>query len=201
MFDKLKTADSQGRDAFDTSQNVAARGFGTGPEQRMDRTDTSLVALRRILRATEDYGRGLARDAGLTAVQLRVLQIVAETGNCHPSEIATRMGVSQATISVLIKKLENFGLIERHQSEADRRQIDLTLTDAGEARLKAAPNALQQRYVQQFEALPEWEQSMIVSVLERVASMLDDGDFDASPVLATGDITRAEREAHARVKA
>ena len=46
----------------------------------MDRTDESLIALRRILRATEIYGRDLARDAGLTAVQLRVLQIVAEKG-------------------------------------------------------------------------------------------------------------------------
>lgn len=130
-----------------------------------------------------------------------MLQIVAETGNCHPSEIANRMGVSQATISVLIKKLQNYGLLERQQSVADRRQIDLTITDAGKARLDAAPNALQQRYVQQFESLPEWEQSMIVSVLERVAMMLDEGKYDASPVLATGEIAKVEREAHNRVKA
>ena len=195
------TLDADGRDALSTDQNAAARAFGTGPEQRMDRTDTSLVAIRRILRATEDYGRNLARDAGLTAVQLRVLQIVAETGNCHPSEIANRMGVSQATISVLIKKLQNYGLLERQQSVADRRQIDLTITDAGKARLDAAPNALQQRYVQQFESLPEWEQSMIVSVLERVAMMLDEGKYDASPVLATGEIAKVEREAHHRIKA
>ena len=158
----------------------------------MDRTDTSLVALRRILRATEEYGRNLAKDAGLTAVQLRVLQIVAEKGNCHPSEIATRMGVSQATISVLIKKLESWGLLERHQSEADRRQIDLTITQDGLARVQNAPNALQQRYVQQFEAMPDWEQSMMVSVLERVARMLDNDEYDASPVLATGDIARPD---------
>ncbi len=71
----------------------------------MDRTDTSLIALRRILRATELYGRDLARDAGLTAVQLRVLQIVAEKGHSTPTEIATRMGVSQATVAVLVRAL------------------------------------------------------------------------------------------------
>ncbi|MCE0505746.1 MULTISPECIES: MarR family winged helix-turn-helix transcriptional regulator [unclassified Roseivivax] len=156
----------------------------------MDRTDTSLVALRRILRATELYGRDLARDVGLTAVQLRVLQIVAEKGNCHPSEIATRMGVSQATISVIIKKLEALGVLARHQSVGDRRQIDLTVTPEGAERLTSAPDALQQRYVQKFEAMPDWEQSMIVSVLERVANMLDDGEYDASPVLAMGEIAR-----------
>lgn len=171
---------------------AASQPFGTSPGQRMDRTDTSLVALRRILRATELYGRSLARDAGLTAVQLRVLQIVAEKGNCHPSEIATRMGVSQATISVLIKKLESFGVLERHQSAADRRQIDLIVTEKGLEKLRSAPDALQQRYVEQFENLSDWEQSMIVSVLERVASMLDDGEYDASPVLTTGEIARHE---------
>jgi DNA-binding MarR family transcriptional regulator len=164
----------------------------------MDRTDVSLIALRRILRATDSYGRDLARDAGLTAVQLRVLQIVAEKGKCHPSEVASRMSVSQATISVIIKKLESWGLLARDQSEDDRRQIDLTLTEDGKARLSAAPDALQQRYVKKFEALPEWEQSMIVSVLQRVAGMLDEGEFDASPVLATGEITRHEAAAARR---
>ena len=153
----------------------------------MDRTDNSLIALRRILRATESYGRDLAREAGLTAVQLRVLQIIAENDGCHPSEIAERMGVSQATVSVLIKKLEQFGLIERQQSAADRRQVDLILTDRGAEKIDSAPDALQQRYVAAFEALEDWEQAMLVAALERVAKMLDQGRFDAAPVLDTGD--------------
>ncbi|WP_146586888.1 MarR family winged helix-turn-helix transcriptional regulator [Puniceibacterium confluentis] len=159
----------------------------------MDRTDTSLIALRRILRATELYGRDLARDAGLTAVQLRVLQIVAEKGHSTPTEIATRMGVSQATVSVLIKKLEGFSLLERHKSLADRRQTDLEITRTGRAKVDVAPDALQQRYVAQFEALPDWEQSMIVAVLERVAGMLDASDMPAEPVLTTGDILRHDQ--------
>ncbi len=158
----------------------------------MDRTDNSLIALRRILRATELYGRDLARDAGLTAVQLRVLQIVAEKGHCTPTHIATRMGVSQATISVLIKKLEGYGFLERHKSLSDRRQTDLEVTKAGLAKVDVAPDALQQRYVAQFEELPDWEQSMIVAVLERVAGMLDASDIPAEPVLTTGDILRLD---------
>ncbi|WP_051491681.1 MarR family winged helix-turn-helix transcriptional regulator [Roseivivax isoporae] len=158
-----------------------------------DRTDESLIALRRILRATDLYGRDLARDAGLTAVQLRVLQIVAERGRCHPTDVAAQMGVTQATISVLIKKLESWGLIQREQSATDRRQIDLTITPAGLEKVEVAPDALQQRYVRHFEALPDWEQAMVVAVLERVAGMLGAGNFDAAPVLAAGDITRQAR--------
>ncbi|MFA5538986.1 MAG: helix-turn-helix domain-containing protein, partial [Gemmobacter sp.] len=67
----------------------------------MDRTDESLIALRRILRSTELYGRKLAKAAGLTAAQVRVLQIVAEEGESTPKAIAARMGVSQPTMSSL----------------------------------------------------------------------------------------------------
>lgn len=159
----------------------------------MDRTDDSLVAIRRILRATELFGRRLARDAGLTAVQLRVLQIVDETGHATPTEIATRMGVSQATISALIKKLEAFGMLKRTQSQTDRRQTNLTITEQGIEKLRGAPDALQQRYVRAFEKLEDWEQAMILASLERVAGMLDAEEIDASPVLSTGDIVPLQK--------
>lgn len=157
----------------------------------MDRTDSSLIALRRILRATELYGRELARAAGLTAVQVRVLQVISETGTSTPKAIATRMGVSQATVTALIDRLEGKGLVLRKRSEADRRQTILSLTEEGRAALERAPDALQQRYVKRFESLPDWEQSMIVAALERVASLLDADQLDASPVLDPGEIRRS----------
>jgi len=154
------------------------------------RSDISLIALRRILRATELYGRELAKSAGLTAVQIRVLQIVAETGASTPKALSTRMGVSQATITTLIDRLVAKGLVSRQRSEADRRQTNIFLTDEGRASIARAPDPLQDRYVDRFDALPDWEQAMIVAALERVASLLNAGDMDAAPVLDPGDIKR-----------
>ncbi|PWE32560.1 MarR family transcriptional regulator [Maritimibacter sp. 55A14] len=157
----------------------------------MDRTDVSLIALRRILRATELFGRELARAAGLTAVQFRVLQIVAETGCCTPKDISTRMGVSQATVTSLVDKLQAHGMVDRARSEADRRQMNISITARGRETIANAPDALQQRYVRQFEALEDWEQAMLVSALERVADMLGAAKIDAAPVLDVGDIRKA----------
>ena len=154
----------------------------------MDRTDQSLIAIRRILRSTELYGRELAKAAGLTAVQIRVLQIVAEKGHATPKAIATRMGVSQPTMSSLLDRLEKKELVERHPSKVDRRQVDIVITEEGRDAVARAPDPLQQRYVNQFEAMDDWEQAMFVSVLERVAAMLDAADIDASPVLDIGDL-------------
>lgn len=154
----------------------------------MDRIDSSLVALRRILRATDLYGRDLAQSAGLTAAQFRVLQLVAEKGDATATAIAQRMRVSQATVTSLVDKLVAKGVVVREKSQTDRRQINICITDRGRDTIADAPDALQQRYVRKFGSLEDWEQAMIVSSLERVATMLDAEDLDASPVLDSRDI-------------
>lgn len=158
-----------------------------------DRTDESLIALRRILRATELYARELAHAAGLTPAQLRVLQIVDEKNSTTPKALATQMGVSQATVTALVDKLVARGMVERMPSELDRRQTNVVVTARGHGTLEDAPDALQQRYVRAFSKLVDWEQAQLVSCLERIADMLDAKDIDAAPVLTTGDIRETRK--------
>lgn len=157
----------------------------------MDRTDTSLIALRRILRATELYARALAQTAGLTPVQIRVLLIVLNAGSTTPKNISMQMGVSPATISTLLDRLAAKSMIERQRSDIDRRQTNVVLTEKGRQAVEGAPDPLQQKYVKEFEALADWEQAMIVAALERVAAMLNASEIDASPVLDMGEIHRS----------
>ncbi|WBU63520.1 MarR family winged helix-turn-helix transcriptional regulator [Paracoccus aerodenitrificans] len=154
----------------------------------MDRIDVCLIALRRILRATEVHGKELAQSAGLTPVQLRVVQIVAETGSTTGTAIARRMHVAPATVTAMIDKLERLGHVTRQQSQTDRRQTMILLTEAGRTALERAPDALQQRFAADFDALPDWEQAMMISVLERVASMLDSQDGSPAAVLYPGEL-------------
>lgn len=154
----------------------------------VQRLDDSLVALRRILRATELYARDLAHAAGLTPAQLRVLQVVGEKGGATPKALATQMGVSQATVTALVDKLVARKLVERVPSELDRRQTNVVATAQGHETLEVAPDALQQKYARAFSELANWEQALLVSSLERVADMLDAQSIDAAPVLTTGEI-------------
>ncbi|MFC4216776.1 MarR family winged helix-turn-helix transcriptional regulator [Pseudophaeobacter arcticus] len=157
----------------------------------MDRIDSSLIALRRIIRTTELFGREIRQATGVTPAQFRVLQIIAENGFVTAKAISLRMQVSQGTVTSLVDKLVRDGLALRQKSSEDRRQIHIMLTDAGRETLVDAPDPLQQRFVRKFNALEDWEQAMLVASLERVAAMLDAEDLDASPVLATGDIRPA----------
>jgi DNA-binding MarR family transcriptional regulator len=158
-----------------------------------NRTDESLIALRRILRATVLVERDLARVVGRSPAQLRVLQLVAEISGTTPKTLATQMGVSQATMSALVDKLEAAGLVQRVPSAQDRRQINVLATTLGLDRLLDAPDALQQRYVRAFAKLADWEQEQLASSMERVADMLGAQDIDASPVLTTGDIRAGKK--------
>ncbi|SDU01797.1 MarR family winged helix-turn-helix transcriptional regulator [Stappia sp. ES.058] len=157
-----------------------------------NRVQTSLIALRRILRATELNARTLARATGLTTPQFIVLSIVAESDEISPKGIASRAGVGQATATSLLDKLEARDLVKRTRGEIDRRIVWVTVTDAGRETLKTAPDALQEVFASQFNSLQDWEQAMIVAVLEKVGSMLNAGAIDASPMLDVGAVDRKQ---------
>jgi DNA-binding MarR family transcriptional regulator len=124
---------------------------------------------------------------GLTAAQFRVLQIVAETGQCTATAISQRMRISQATVTSLVDKLVRHDMVQRVKSQTDRRQTNIVITEKGKQAIAQAPDPLQQRFVRKFDALEDWEQAALIAALERVAAMLDAEDIDAAPVLDTGE--------------
>lgn len=150
----------------------------------------ALVVLRRILRATENRARALSRESGLTASQLLLLQTLADEVECTAGTIASRLGITQATTTSLVHKLEAKGLVVKQRGHTDRRQVWLSLSDSGRTVLEEAPDDLQELFRSRFDKLKDWEQMMLVASLERVASMLDAEEIDAAPVLDIGELDR-----------
>jgi DNA-binding MarR family transcriptional regulator len=155
-----------------------------------DRADTALVALRRILRATELNARELARQTGLTTSQFIILQIIGRDGSAMPSSVAKTARLTPATVTAIVAKLEHGGLVTRRRGVEDRRRNWVEITAAGRELLEKSPNLLQHRFQANFRRLDDWEQAMIITALERVSTLLDAAGLDASPVLDVGDIDR-----------
>ncbi len=153
----------------------------------------ALVALRQIIRATDMDGRQLAKQTGLTTSQLVVMQLLKRSPGLTITKLAERVSLRQATVTALIDKLESRTLVQRKRSDLDRRRVELYLTEEGSAMIEAAPTILQERFIVQFDQLEDWEQSFILAALQRVASMLDAGELDASPVLSVGALDRTEK--------
>ena len=158
----------------------------------MARHDDVLIALRRIIRATDLYSRRLSRESGLTAPQLLILQAIARHGEMTMGDIAAEVSLSQATVTTILDRLESRGLVARQRGSSDKRRVYATLTAEGGALLAQAPEPLQETFVRRFSALQDWEQSQIISAVERIASMMDADDIDASPLLDVGAIDRGQ---------
>ena len=155
-----------------------------------NRAHTALVALRRILRATELNARELARRTGLTTSQFIILQIIGRDGSAMPSSVAKTARLTPATVTTIVAKLERAGLVSRRRGVEDRRRNWVEITAEGRKLLDKSPNLLQDRFQASFRRLEDWEQAMIITALERVSTLLDAAGLDASPVLDVGDIDR-----------
>ncbi len=146
------------------------------------RADPTLIALRRILRALDSNDRAIARSSGLSNAQMLVLHALADTGHEMPRDIARRLGVSQATVTALIDRLEARGLVRRERRQADRRMVWVILTEPGRALLDAAPDPLHDRFIRRFDALDDWEQAMLMAATERMGKLFDAEEVEPLPV-------------------
>ncbi|NDV86778.1 MarR family transcriptional regulator [Aurantimonas aggregata] len=148
-----------------------------------NRTKRALTAMRKILRTTDLNAKALLAETGLTPSQLIFLQMLEEGEEQTAGHLAARMGITQATATVLIHKLEALGMLQRRKGETDRRQVWLSLTPRAQDILVIAPDGVHARFNEQFLALEDWEQSMLIASLERVAAMLAPEIGEAAPVL------------------
>jgi DNA-binding MarR family transcriptional regulator len=96
---------------------------------------TFRAALRRFLRRSER----IARECGLTPQRHLLLLMIkgAPDGSeqATVTDLAERLQLAQSTVTELVGRAEEAGLIEREQSSRDGRVANLRLTQEGESRL------------------------------------------------------------------
>lgn len=151
-------------------------------------TDQVLMALRRIIRAIDLHSRDLVGNYGLTGPQLMVLRVLASGNGRLVGEVARQVHLSQATVTGIVGRLEKRGLVTRVRGDEDKRQVVVSLTAVAREMLAQAPPLLQESFIKEFSKLQDWEQSQILSALQRIVAMMEAKDIDATPMLATGPI-------------
>ncbi|MCF8478611.1 MAG: MarR family transcriptional regulator [Pseudolabrys sp.] len=141
-----------------------------------------MAAVRRIMHAADLRSRRLSRETGLTAPQLAILQAIADLGEVTTGRISADVSLSQATVTVILDRLVERGLVERYRSPDDRRIVHSRLTQAGEAALTAAEPAVSSRLVREFDRMPADKQTELVAALEWLVGALgvDDEDWPAA---------------------
>lgn len=162
--------------------------------KEFDAQDEIVSALRRIIRAVDLHSKYLAQHCGLTGPQLVVLQFLERNGPQTTGQLAEGVSLGQATLSDILERLGKKDLVQRRRSSADKRRVINELTDAGRTAIRSAPPMLQERFAIALEGLADWEQTLILSTLQRVAEMMRAQEIDASPVLVTGPVSVSAEE-------
>ena len=96
------------------------------------------ASLRRFLRRSER----VARESGLTPQRYLLLLMIKGSADASErstvTELADRLQLAQSTVTELVGRAEEAGLVEREPSTADGRVAHLRLTAEGEERLAQA---------------------------------------------------------------
>jgi DNA-binding MarR family transcriptional regulator len=153
-----------------------------------DISEQILVALRRVTRAVDQYSRQLAQSYGLTGPQAVIMKALARDEDLTMGELARRVNLSQATVTDIAKRLEARGLLERRRSDDDRRRVGIRLTDNGRELMANPLPLLQEHFVARLHELHDWEQTQLLSSLQRIGEMMNAQDLDAAPLLASGGL-------------
>ena len=131
------------------------------------------MALRRITRAMDLRSRMLLHQHGLTAPQLSALLAISRLQPVTAGEVARDIHLGHSTVTGILDRLERRGWIGRARGDRDRRSVSLCLTPEGERFLSGAPHLLQSGFQEKLAALPQWERTQILAMLQRVANMMD----------------------------
>jgi len=147
-----------------------------------------LTALRRLIRAVDLHSRQLVRSHGLTSPQALTLNALIRSGECSVGELARQLNLSQATLTDILNRLTKRGLALRSRSSVDKRRVLVTATPQAREMLRDAPPLLQERFIAEFRNLTDWERSLLLSSLQRIAAMMDAEHLEAAPVLSSGPV-------------
>jgi DNA-binding MarR family transcriptional regulator len=92
-----------------------------------------MLSMRGFLTAHDEMQRRQARQMGINATDMQALRLLDLHGPLGPTELARRLDLRSASVTVLLDRLEAVGFIERLRDDHDRRRVTV----------RALPHALE----------------------------------------------------------
>ena len=149
-------------------------------EQRSSTRDV-LDAIRRIVQTLRESSRLAERRVGLSGAQLFVLHKLAENPRSSVNELAAHTHTHQSSVSAVVTRLVEQGLVQRAPSDTDGRRVELTLSPQGRRASTRMPDPAQARLVAAIERLSPLRRRQLAASLGEVASTL--AGADGAPVM------------------
>lgn len=136
----------------------------------------AVIAMLSIKNASENIQQSildvLQRDYHLSEGKFCTLIVLHQHGRngIAPSELADKVGVTRATISNMLQRMERDGLVNVRRAEQDGRAKVVSLTAAGCAFMEEVLPPHYLRVSKLLEKLTEDEQKQLIGLLEKLGA-------------------------------
>lgn len=155
----------------------------------MDVSNEVLMTLRQITRGIDLHSQKLIKKYGLTGPQLLVLKELSAKADLTPSELARKLSISQATITSMLDRLTQKGYIQRIRDQRDKRKVRIELQPKSLEVIKLNPSLLQEDFIDEFKSLQNWEQTQILSSLQRIVELMNLKNIKTSEYLSEAEMS------------
>lgn len=122
----------------------------------------------KIIKNFRGISHTIMRNSEGKGSQSRILIILLENKEVSQRALTKHLGIQPGSVSEVLKKLEDNGLINRLASEDDRRTSILSLTAEGEEAAKKALSHKDQLYNEMLEVLDEKDKQELLTLLEKL---------------------------------
>lgn len=156
-----------------------------------------LDSIRRLVRLLRLADRAAQNELGLSGAQLFVLQELGKTPSLSLNELAERTRTDQSSVSVVVTRLVDAGLVTRERDARDARRLVLTLTKPGLAAVRRSSPAAQERILEVLDAMSPADRKRFGDAFEHLVSELG-AEKGPAPMMFEETDVEARRRKKAR---
>lgn len=127
------------------------------------------VSIARLHHLQHRYLHPLLRDVGLFRGQPPILMKTAAADGISQHELADRVHLRPPTVTRILARLEERGLVERRPEDDDQRVNRVYITDSGRETVSAVRAVQETEDREVFSVLTDEESRLLQSFLDRLA--------------------------------
>lgn len=108
------------------------------------------------------------KDTGLTIGQPKVLDYLKDHDGAGQKDIARGCHIEPGTLTTILNRMEDAGLVERRMLNGNRRSLYVFLTGKGKEQLKLVTEAFSGMEEEAFRGISETERELFMDLMLRI---------------------------------
>lgn len=118
-----------------------------------DNMENVFLALRCVSHISAMYSKNLEKEFGVTSGQLLCLRTLLKKNSLSINDISRHVFVSPSTVTGIVDRLQEKGLVKRVRSSKDRRIVHVVISNMGRQVVHSARGPIQSLLANHFKKL------------------------------------------------